>query len=88
MAITKIHVYSTIDGMGEATQADVTAYNAWLEGQLAAEYPDAEVEVIDAPSLHAVQVWEDGELAWRDGEPTDSVALFVQRCWDTCPWDF
>tara|TARA_B100002049_G_C16069252_1_gene371971 strand:+ start:445 stop:738 length:294 start_codon:yes stop_codon:yes gene_type:complete len=89
--ITAIRVYNVnIDMDPELTESDAKGYAHWLENQLRAEYPNAEIDVSDETQTYALA------LETSDGEETiisggfsaerDEVEQFLADCWDRCPW--
>jgi hypothetical protein len=84
MTITKITIPCTDDTMGDTSPSDCNAYREWFAEQLQAEYPDAEIEVIDRDGSIEVET-DDG----ADDQPLiEELHAFSNYCWDRCKWDF
>ena len=84
MTITKITISCTDDTMGNTSPSDCDAYREWFAGQLAAEYPDAEIEVTATPGETDIQSDDDTD----EIELLEDLRAFSNRCWDSCRWEF
>lgn len=74
----KIEYYASNTTMGDTSDEDCGAYRKWAEAQLVAEYPGADVSVINAEG----GIWTDNE------ELRDEIIEFCHRLWDRCDWEF
>ena len=81
----KITYYASNTSMGDTPDDDCNKYRAWAAEQLQAEFPDAEIEVLDKDSLYTF-VSIDGDDP--DGAIYNQVMDIVPYLWDKCPWDF
>ena len=91
MTITKITVTGlNKNNMGDASEADAAGYREWLGKQLASEFPEAEIDLIEQDATRGLSVETDGDDAnYSEYEGArDQVANFLEECWNRCNWEW
>ena len=85
MTITSITYHCPTDGLGDnVTEQDADGYRAWVQGRLESEFPGADITVTDEQRTHSVETDADGD----DYAAIEHVNQFLDRCWDSCKWEW
>ena len=71
--------------MGEATEQDGDNYRAWAENAIRAQYPDAEIEVLDEDRNTEVDI-SGGRCDYESEHEWTECQEFLAGLWDACPW--
>lgn len=92
-SITAINVYNcSPQHMGpDVTEEAAAGYREWLDAELAAEFPGAEINVSDETNTYTTRVEIDGDEEYLPGgfvRHKQEVEQFLASAWDRCPWDW